>query len=217
MSIGYNKSSTEREFVRKYENMRGVDFSEVQRKASNQRYGYLENMYVDYAAGGSAVESIPGFRVLKSTGKKIHSIFSHRLGDGNEYIFVHAGTNLYRFRSDMRDSISSSWTLVGKTLNDAESHAISYGDYLLILDGNKINVVYQEELLGTLGENVPVYVPSVSVGGVADEDINLLSQSCTSQYHIKSFDDVSHASPGLTYTVVKDGEEYCEVTYCHCV
>ncbi len=213
MSTKYNNSTSDREYTRAYENMRGVDFSEVPRADSKNRFGHLENMYVDYACGGSAVESIPGFRIIKSLGKKIHSIFSHRLGNGGEYILVHAGSYLYRFNSDVRDSLTgSNIRTLSSVMKDGKSEAIAFGDYVLILDGEKITVVDQNGRAGTLGEVLPVYIPLLSLDTKNDESVNLIVSQCTSRHYIKSYDDVSHGSHGLTFRVAGDDERYCEVT-----
>lgn len=213
MSTKYNNSSTDKEYTRVYENMRGVDFSEIPRGDSQKRFGYLENMYVDYTLGGSVVESIPGFRIIKSIGKKIHSIFSHRLGDGSEYILVHAGTYLYRFKSDMRDSLASNeWKTLSSVIKDGKSSAVAFGDYVFILDGEKITFIDQDGAIGTLGVNIPPYTPLLSLDGNGDEDINLLSEKCVGIHYIKSYEDVSHASQGLTYVITGEAEKYCEVT-----
>ena len=55
-----------------------------------------ENMYIDYAEGGFWLESFPGFRKLKETGKNINGIFDMGLGENG--FLVHAGTNLHLYR-----------------------------------------------------------------------------------------------------------------------
>ncbi|MBP3401803.1 MAG: leucine-rich repeat domain-containing protein [Clostridia bacterium] len=213
MSNNYKNAASEREYTRVYENMRGVDFSEVPKGDADKRFGYLENMYVDYACGGSHVESIPGFRIIKSIGKRIHSIFSHRHGDGSEDILVHAGTYLYRFNSDNKDNLTSdNWELITNVLNDGDSSAIAFGDYIFILDGTKIILLTQDGNSGILGQNIPVYIPQFTMENDGDEDLNLLAPNCSTNYYIKSYEDVSHGSYGLTFKVTGDDEKYCEVT-----
>ena len=210
MSTNYN--TAEREFTRIYENMRGVDFSEAPREDSKKRFGYLENMYVDYACGGSLVESIPGFRIIKSIGKNIHSIFSHKVGDGSEYILLHAGTYLYRFRSDLRDSLASNWKVIASNLNDGKSSAIAFGDYIFIFDGEKIIFVSNNGAASILGEHITPYIPSLTLDGNGDEHVNLLTNRAKGSYFVQSFSEVSRASHGLTYVITGDDEKYCEVT-----
>jgi hypothetical protein len=82
------------EYSRYYGDFRGVDFSSDHTQVHDQRLAYSVNMFKDYQSGqGKAIETIPGFRrraVLE--GGEIHGI--HSFG---ENVFVHCGTNLYRW------------------------------------------------------------------------------------------------------------------------
>lgn len=216
MALKYNGYSTEREYTRKYESTRGVDFSDLPRDKSAGRFGYLENMYVDYDGGSLAIESIPGFRKLASLGQKINGIFSQKLGDGSEYVIVHSGTSLYRFNSAMRDSLTmSSIQTLKVSMENRKSRAVVFGEYLFILDGVSIIVINRDGFASALGDGYDPYIPDMSItGALTDgEDINLLSSQCVESYNVTSFEDFAHSSPGLTFAPLED--EYgkcCEVT-----
>ena len=216
MALKYNGYSTEREYTRKYENTRGVDFSDIPRDKSAGRFGYIENMYVDYDGGSMAIESIPGFRRILSLGDKINGIFSQKLGDGSEYIIVHSGTLLYRFNSAARDSLSfSSIQTIKVSMQNRKSRAVVFGEYMFILDGASIVVINQDGVASALGKGYEPYIPDMSITGTSleGEDINLLVDQCVENYSVTSFEDYAHASAGLTFAPLEN--EYgrcCEVT-----
>lgn len=93
-----SKSKKTKTLFCSYQGLRGVDFSSKRRDC----FCRLENMYVDYSTGGDCIESIPGFRRLYSFGDKVSSVF---VWDG--WVFVHAGSGLYRFAEGERNNLSA--------------------------------------------------------------------------------------------------------------
>lgn len=95
------------ELSRYYGNFRGVDFSSDHTLVSEKRFPYLVNMYKDYVSGGGqGIETIPGFRkrFVAPNGGKVHGIHSYKGKDSKRHVLVHAGTNLYDWKSFPNDA-----------------------------------------------------------------------------------------------------------------
>ena len=129
MGVSMSKSkNSSAEYTRVYEGLRGVDFSIVPSRDSHTRFSYLENMYVDYDGADTAVESVVGFRTLVQLGAKINGIFLHKIDDYDQLVIVHAGTNLYMFDSNARDSITKI-TPVYTAMKNTRSRAYGRGKW----------------------------------------------------------------------------------------
>ena len=211
MSKVYKNSSTSAEYTKIYEGLRGMDLSTVPERSSYGRFGYLENMYVDYESGGVGIESIPGFRKILLSGGKMNGLFAQRLGDGKEYVVVHAGNSLYRFKSSDRDALSS-LNALSKNLSNTRSRAFSYGDELYIMDGSNITVLSADDTVRSLGGENEAYVPTVSENGEEGEDVNILTDECISRYYIDNIGETGYGSRGLTYEIINEYSKTCKVT-----
>lgn len=197
------------EYTRSYENLRGVDFSELSCDAEH-RYAYLENMYVDYEGGGG-VESIPGFRKLTTLDGRINNIFSRRK-NGYEYIVVHAGTKLYYFKADDRDTLGTPQCLYTR-LRDAVSSSVTYGESSYILDGEKIIEIDKNETITEIkGESSRVYVPTTHIDGEDNEPRNLLTNRFHQLFTVRSTDELSFATDGLTFSILDYDKGICAVS-----
>ena len=205
------KNSSSTEYTRIYEGMRGMDSSRVPPRSSRGRFAYLENMYVDYENGGDAIESIPGFRKLSGFSKRVHGMFTQRLGDGAEYLVIHSGTKLYRFKCADIDNLTHLTELYA-SLNDSKSHAVSYGDKLYILDGKSILVLGANGTAKALGNGIVPYVPTISENGEDRDDVNLLTDDCIVKYNIDNVGETGYGSPGLTYEIINEYSKTCKVT-----
>ncbi len=204
------KSSAQ--YTRSYENMRGMSLT-VSGGDTQQRYGYLENMYVDYEGGGEAVESIPGFRRLVSLGGRIHGIYSQKLGEGAEFITVHAGRSLYRFNKDMRDSLDTHPPKRLAELADVQSHAFSYGRELYVMDGEKLVKISEDGEAVSLGAPGALpYVPTTYINGEKNEPRNLLTDEFTETWSVSSTDVLSYGTKSLSYAILDSAKRTCAVT-----
>lgn len=208
MSKSKNSSA---EYTRVYEGLRGVDFSIVPSRDSHTRFSYLENMYVDYDGADTAVESVVGFRTLAQLGAKINGIFLHKIDDYDQLVIVHAGTNLYMFDSNARDSITKI-TPVYTAMKNTRSRAVRFKDLTYIMDGTQIMTVDLNGTLKVLGGGMPPYVPVLSQNGEEMEEINLLTDSCICKYQIESLSETGYASPTLTYEIINEYSRTCKVT-----
>ena len=92
---GYKKKT---EYTVSYSDFRGVELGASCGEDSRCRLEYAENLWRDYSHDSiGVIESIPGFRRIRSFGDKIHDIVIHKIGEGKDFIFVQAGDSLYRF------------------------------------------------------------------------------------------------------------------------
>ena len=197
------------EYTRSYKNLRGVDLSELNCDAES-RFSYLENMYIDYEGDGG-VESIPGFRKLFTFDGKINRIFARRR-EGYEYLAVHAGTKLYYFKADDRDSPESAQCIY-KNLRNSRSCSVTYGENIYIFDGEKIiKVDKNANVTEIANESDEVYVPTTHIDGEKNEPRNLLTNRFYQQYTVKSTDELSFASDGLTYAILDYDTGLCAVS-----
>lgn len=211
MSTKYNNYSKERAYTRIYDNLRGVDFSEAHDSKLNTRFRYLENMYVDYSDGGNAIESIPGFRRITALRGRINGLYSQKLGDGEEFVVVHAGNYLFRFNSENRDFLGTIYPIL-TTMANVKSCAFSFNQSLYILDGAKIVVVAADGSTSVLGTDSPLYTPTLTINGEEFEEPNLLNLNCNCKYIFENINETAYASPGLSFKITDTRAKTCCVT-----
>lgn len=209
MSVKYYSPKSSAEYTVSYKNMRGVDFTSESNSPTSKRFSYLENMYRDYEGdGGEIIESIPGFRRIAKTlgGKKVHSIFSQKSDTGADYIIVHAGDCLFRFKLDMRDKLTTLEPI--GTVNDTKSRAFNFGTSLYILDGLTITIIDGEGTVSKLEENSYLpYVPTTYVNGEEYEQRNLLSPYFYEKSVIGNSDGYASATDGIEYEIFSELEK----------
>ena len=213
MSIKKSYGKNSAEYTVTYSDMRGVDFSQDTENAKRYRFTELENMYKDYSNGGAGVvESIPGFRRLYRFNKKIHAIYTHKDKSGEEYVVVHAKSNLYRFKMSERDSLAG-LKKIG-TLADTKSRAFISGCDLYILDGSKITRVSGDGVCSDVGDesDSAPYVPTTYFCGEEYEQRNLLTDRFREKYRITSASELSFGTEGLKYRILSENEKTCSVT-----
>lgn len=148
-----------------YGNFRGVDFSSDHTQVSDQRLAYSVNMYRDYqSAQGRALETIPGFRQLKSDDifefkSPIYGI--HPFG---EEILLHACDEIWVLNKAGQPVSKADGT--GKFftgINKHKSSSIQFNNKLYILDGQTfwvydgtdLNRVANDPYIPTLYINTP--------------------------------------------------------------
>jgi len=199
MGVHSNIIKSNAEHTRIYENMRGIDTRPDAKPEKS--FLYTENMYVDYGGSADAVESIPGFRRICSLGERINLITSHKLGESEEYLIVHAGTSLYRFNVKDRDSLGQLTPIA--TLENTKSFATYYGGDLYILDGKSILKIDPEGNVADffLGEIDP-YLPTTFINGKEYEEVNLLSDSFIERYYVDEPYRLSHSTDGLLFRII---------------
>lgn len=207
-----NLSKSTAEYTRSYDRLRGVDFCKSSPGNAGERFGYLENMYIDYEAGDAAVESIPGYRRLYDFGNRINAVHSHKIGSDREYIIVHAGDKLYRFNSKNRDSLSSLSPIA--TLADTRSHSFLFGRDLYLGDGEKILRISESGEVTEVGEgsSPAPYVPTLYIDGLKYEARNLLTNEFREIHSTAVPLQYRYGTPSLAYEVIDESLKTCAVT-----
>ena len=195
------------EYTRAYENLRGIDLSDFA-KGDGGRFGYLENMYVDYEGGGR-LESIPGFRKILSLGEKINAIFPKAKKD-MDVILIHAGTSLYSLDIKNRDG-SGEPKVIGTGLANNRSSAAVCEDYSILLDGKGFYVITYQGIFINMKDLNAGHVPTTYIDGEKFEERNLLNTSFKEKFTIRSSEEYSYATPGLRYAILDYEKKLCAV------
>ncbi len=201
-------NSQSNEYVRVYEGMGGIGKG---RDEAEKRYAYTENMYADRHSDDGAIESVPGFRKLHSFGERINAIHKWTLGDGKQFIFVHAGSSLYSFEKDEYENIGEREAIA--SLSDKESSAVAFERLFYIFDGEKITVINEDgnatQITASSSENL--YTPLCYTNTSSYEPRNLLSKYFKESYSISSAAEMSYGTPELIYSVCDEENMYCSV------
>lgn len=153
------------EYIRRYGNFRGVDFSSDPAEVADYRFCHAENVWKDYAAwNGNAVETIPGYRLINNFKERIYGIHKVRLpiptgadeeGGYADYIIVHAGKNLFYKKVEEMEDENIIWRKVfsdpykeeGEDYNteaymlEKESNSVVFNNQLFVIDGNRILII----------------------------------------------------------------------------
>ena len=151
--------------TRKYQNFRGVDFSNRKDEVSLYRSPDALNMWKNYKnSKGRCVESRPDIELVKEFTDTIYGLFFYDY-NGQTHRIVHSGTKLYD-----NDKV------IYSNMAKHKSQAFIYDKLFYIKDGNGY-YVYD----GTTFKEVEGYIPttttsrSPSGGGTASQDVNLLT------------------------------------------
>ncbi len=200
-----NKVSKSAEYTVSYSGMRGVDFSTLDSMAKRYRFSHLENMYKDYAGDGDGIiESVPGYRKLLGFGEKIHSIYTHKVANGNLYYVVHAGSHLYRFLDSNKESATTLNPIL--TVKDTKSSGFTFNGSLYILDGRSIVKIDKNNTVSTIsdGSYSAPYIPTTFYNGVEYEQRNLLTEKFYEKYVVTSAGDLALGTEGLIYKILSE-------------
>lgn len=195
----------ETKYTRIYEGMAGVELGDLTDK---RRFSRLENMYVDYDGGGSIPESIPGFRRIAELGEAIRGIYRQKLGDGSEFLLVHAGSRLLRFPADPP---SGEYEELCR-LQGENSLAFCYGRAIYLIDGASMVRITENEVV-RLGEpEFSPYVPTLLKNEEAYEQRNLLTDEFLAVWEVYSADLYSYGSPCLKFRITSELDKTCSVS-----
>ncbi len=212
MSVKKSYTSKKSEYTATYRDMLGVDFSTEGAGISTRRFAYAENMYRDYEGGGAALtESIPGFRKILETGKRINGIYSRHSANSGVHIVIHAGDSLYTLPLSELDSageLSPIFTAV-----DEKSHARAFGSTLYVFDSAGIIAVSDEGAVRASdeGELAP-YVPTTYLNGREFEQRNLLTPKFSERTFIGSCSEYGHGTRGFSYEILSEADGFAKLT-----
>lgn len=147
-----------------YDNLRGVDFSSDHTRVADNRFAYLCNMYKDYkSAQGNGVETIPGYRelddLIDGTINGIHERKKILNGQQKSDVYIHAGTNLYKwinFPEPQGKSVGRAYTLGAYTLDGMiRKFSISLPNCYSVESWSYINPSTGEEVLHIFSPTFP--------------------------------------------------------------
>lgn len=135
--------------TRKYDNFRGVDFSN--NNVSLYRSPNGLNMWKNYEDNDS-IQTRPGMELLDNFGNKILGLFFY-VKNNTTHVLVHSGTKLYEWTNYPNTPASTTELFSG--MNIIESKSFIYNNTLFILDG--INYLEYDgtevtEVVGTIPE-----------------------------------------------------------------
>lgn len=167
-------TSSRPQYTRSYGALRGVDFSSDPSEVTANRAADLVNMYRDYdSEHGAAIETIPGYRCLFDFGGKIHGIWGYSSSQDENmenYVVVHAGTCLFTFKADERDSGQYEKRFDG--LADSSSTAFLQNNNFYICDGTGIYVMKSDFTVCSLEDDA--YIPITYISGEPYEQRNMI-------------------------------------------
>ncbi len=188
-------------YSRHYENFGGL-----RDDARAPRGPYLLNMYRDYKSGGTAIETVPGFRRIAGLSGRVQAIFGHSV-EGVLSLFVYAGHSLYRLPGEGAAPI-----LLSDALSGRAGVFLADGDALYFLDGaGYYRYDAKTESLLRVGEGNS-YIPTVYRDGVAYEQRNLLTRSYRCLYQTPGDDVYSGESEGLAFRILDRSAKTCEMS-----
>lgn len=141
--------------TRKYENFRGVDFSNSD--VSSYRSPYSINMWKNYEdSNGTCIETRPGMKLLENFGNQIFGLFFYKVLDEIETL-VHVGTKLLKWNNYPNSPAEITELYTG--LNPAKSRRFVFNNIFFLMDG--INYI---EYDGEIAKEVEPTIPITSIG-----------------------------------------------------
>src|SRR5574344_758635 len=94
MSSGYTGQAAGGLTIQKYNNFRGVDFTDS--KVAETRSPDALNMWKDYKTLGKKIETRPEIEIQLSLSNTIHGLFFYAINNVDHWI-IHCGTSLYDY------------------------------------------------------------------------------------------------------------------------
>ena len=203
MAVNLTKGKSE--YTVRYSDFCGVDLTGDGSAIDERKLAYAENMYKDYSAQGSGViKSIPGYRRICALGKRINAIHSQNVGERDEYLVVHAGDSLYRFKKSERDSLGT-LTPILTGLADNKSHSFTKGGVLFIIDSHRIIRVTSDGAAAFITQD-DTYIPTTYKNGKAFEQRNLACKRFRETYEFGVIEKNFRRSEHLVFELDGDGE-----------
>lgn len=173
---------------------RGVDVSDDPSKINGTRFANATNMWKDYEnQSGIAVETMPGYRKLKSTNASINGIFRYvyNIGEVDEqcYIVVHSGSSLWIYKwEDFINGNTEVRYQVSALLNDDSINAFQYRNRFFIIQNGYWELIRTENDSGVVSFSIQQvatngYIPTTYIDGVEYEQANALSDYVINKYN----------------------------------
>ena len=199
------------EYTRSYSHLRGVAFDGDQTGSEHGRFGYLQNMYVNYEGGGRDLESVPGYRMVYSFRQHINGILHQRLTPAREFLIVHAGTGLHRLEIRKLDSVTYTPSIA--TVQNSKSHGVAFDRDVYLFDGRDMVRIDPDGNATSYRDGTLLpYTPTTYLDGKPLEKRNLLTHAFREVTRVNLGADLAYGTPELSFEVIDEKAGLCAVT-----
>ena len=197
--------------IQKYNNFRGVDFTDE--NVNESRSPDALNMWKDYKSLGKRIETRPDVELQLTMSNTIFGLFFYAINNVTHWI-IHSGVNLYDY-----NPVSKELKIIKETgMNPSKSTAFTFNNIFFILDG--INYL---EYDGKTIKSVEGTIPTIAIHNMNKgetkfiQEANLLTDYCYEEYLTngestefplsqKEVSDVKvYSVKGLTETEITEG------------
>ena len=200
------------EYTMSYSDFRGVELGASGGDASRSRLEYCENLWRDYTHDSiGEIESIPGFRRIRAFGDRIHDIILHKIGDGKDFVIVHAGDSLYRFSVDKLEGEDTPRP-IAKLANRKCTHFIFGKSIFFFTDSGFTEITESGEVKSSLIDDKSVYIPTLTLNGEMYEQRNLLTGKWKTRYILNDAAPYTCGTEGLCYKILDKDYRICAVS-----
>lgn len=162
--------------IQKYNNFRGVDFTDS--NVAETRSPDALNMWKDYKSLGKKVETRPGIVLAKELINTIYGLFFYTINNVDHWI-IHAGTSLF----DYNPNTDTTTTIKSTGMNPSKSVGFVYNNIFFIKDG--LNYL---EYNGTTVSDVVGTIPNIAIHNMNSgstkqiQEANLLTDYVYEEY-----------------------------------
>ena len=162
--------------IQKYNNFRGVDFTDE--NVSETRSPDASNMWKNYKTLGKQIETRPGIVDYLDRTNTIFGLFFYNI-NGVDHLIIHEGVKLFDYNTMTNDCV----TLKNSGMNPAKSCGFIFNNILFIKDG--INYL---EYNGLILKDVEGTIPNIAIHNLRSgetkmiQEANLLNDFCTEQF-----------------------------------
>ena len=162
--------------IQKYNNFRGVDFTDE--NVNESRSPDALNMWKDYKSLGKRIETRPDLELQLTMSNTIFGLFFYTINN-IDHLIIHSGVNLYDY-----NPVSKELKTIKETgMNPAKSTGFTFNNIFFILDG--INYL---EYDGKAVKEVEGTIPTVAIHNMNKgetqylQEANLLTDYCYEEY-----------------------------------
>ena len=162
--------------IQKYNNFRGVDFTDD--NVNESRSPDALNMWKDYKSLGKRIETRPDLELQLTMSNTIFGLFFYTINNIDHWI-IHSGVNLYDYNPVTKEIK----TIKETGMNPSKSTAFTFNNIFFILDG--INYL---EYDGKTLKDVEGTIPKIAIHNMNKpettiiQEANLLTDYCYEEY-----------------------------------
>lgn len=162
--------------IQKYNNFRGVDFTDE--STGEYRSPDALNMWKDYRTLGKQIETRPDLELQLMFSNTIFGLFFYTVNTEEHWI-IHSGTSLY----DYNPKTSETKTIKEDGMNPSKSTGYKYNNILFILDGINYLEYDGETVKDVVGTIPTIAIHNMNKGETKQiQEANLLTDYCYEEY-----------------------------------